>query len=175
VRCRCRNSVANVSMLAPTSARGADEFGVANHAARFVWRWARDEAPVLAQTPRFDLRRKMRAGADRSGKFPTATRSRAVCSRSRARVNSSYISAIFNPKVVGSAWIPWLRPIIGVNGARALFWATVSRSAFTSAMRMSADFGSSAPQGRIDNIAAGQAKMQPAAGGRADVFPRRSW
>ena len=47
--------------------------------------------------------------------LPTATRVRAACNRSSARPNSSYIKAIFRPKVVGSAWIPWLRPTVGVS------------------------------------------------------------
>ena len=47
--------------------------------------------------------------------FPTATDSRTASSRRCARPNSSYISAIFSPNVVGSAWMPWLRPISGVN------------------------------------------------------------
>jgi hypothetical protein len=73
------------------------------------------QAQFRAQTKDSSTRRKMRAGADRPGKFADRHALAAVCSRSKARVNSSCISAIFNPKVVGSAWMPWLRPIIGVN------------------------------------------------------------
>ena len=63
----------------------------------------RTQAELLANE-RFDLRREMRAGADRAGKFSDGDRLRARASkRSRARPNSSYISAIFRPNVVGSA------------------------------------------------------------------------
>ena len=53
----------------------------------------------------------------------TATRARAACKRSKARVNSSCISAIFKPKVIGSAWMPWVRPTITVclNSCARLF------------------------------------------------------
>ncbi len=69
--------------------------------------------------------------------FPTAMTSRARRRRSSARPNSSYINAIFRPNVVGSAWTPCVRPIIGVSLYFFALRATTLRSAFTSAMRMS--------------------------------------
>ena len=60
--------------------------------------------------------------------LPTAMVSRARSSRSSARPNSSYISAIFSPNVIGSAWTPWVRPIIGANLYFFAFFATTARS-----------------------------------------------
>ena len=39
----------------------------------------------------------------------------APSSRARLRRISSCHSAILRPKVMGSAWMPWVRPIIGVS------------------------------------------------------------
>ena len=48
--------------------------------------------------------------------------------------------------------------------------AMTLRSAFTSAMRMSADLHHLHGEGGVDDVAAGQAEMEPAAGGVVDVF-----
>ena len=71
--------------------------------------------------------------------LPMATRGLRVSSRSSARPNSSYISAILRPNVVGSALMPWLRPIIGVNLYRRALAAMTLRRRFTSAMRIFTD------------------------------------
>ena len=42
--------------------------------------------------------------------FPTRTVSRARRNRSRLRPASAYQSAALRPNVMGSAWMPWLRP-----------------------------------------------------------------
>ena len=47
--------------------------------------------------------------------FPTLTTSRARSSRVRARRSSACHKASFNPKVIGSACTPWVRPTMGVS------------------------------------------------------------
>ena len=93
----------------------ADEFRVQIPRHHLRGNGARAQAQFPANRP-LHRQGEMRAGADRPGKFadrhPRADRFQPL---RRARVNSSYINAIFKPKVVGSAWMPWLRPIIGVN------------------------------------------------------------
>ncbi len=113
VRCRWRNSTAQRSMLAPTSAIASLEFGVdvALHDLRGDGRGA--QAEFLANVS-LDARREMRARADGAGDFADGRRVLArIPSRRRARPNSSCINASLRPKVVGSAWMPWLRPDAG--------------------------------------------------------------
>ena len=71
--------------------------------------------------------------------LPMATRGLSVSSLSSARPNSSYIRAILRPNVVGSALMPWLRPIIGVNLCLRALAAMTRRRLFTSAMRIFTD------------------------------------
>jgi len=96
------------------------------------------QAELLADVG-LDARRQMGAGAHAPEKLATAAVARAASSRCSARPNSSYISASFKPKVVGSAWMPWLRPIMGVSWYFFALAAMILRSALTSAIRMSAD------------------------------------
>ena len=63
---------------------------------------------------RSTARIEMRVRADRAAELADADALAHLLERSSARPNSSYISASFSPKVIGSAWMPWLRPIIGV-------------------------------------------------------------
>jgi hypothetical protein len=54
--------------------------------------------------------------------FPNEMVARAASRRVRARFSSSNQMASLWPKLIGSAWMPWLRPIIGVflcSNARA--------------------------------------------------------
>ena len=84
VRCRCRNSAAQRSMLAPTRASV-----VMNSA--WMSRWMTCVAmgagrrPSLLADIRLDLGREMRAGADRAGKLADGHRSRARVQAVRAR------------------------------------------------------------------------------------------
>ena len=63
-----------------------------------------------------DARIEMRVRADRAAELADADAfarlRQALLARGRIR---RYISASFSPNVIGSAWMPWLRPIIGVN------------------------------------------------------------
>ena len=71
--------------------------------------------------------------------LPTATRARVCRKRSSARPNSSYIKASFSPNVIGSAWMPWLRPIIGTSlKARARSAVTARNSARSARSRSQA-------------------------------------
>ena len=62
--------------------------------------------------------------------FPTAMVARARTSRSRPRRSSSYQMASLCPKDMGSAWMPWLRPIITVRrcSKARVFTAAIARS-----------------------------------------------
>ena len=72
---------------------------------------------------------------------------RAVTRRSRLRANSAQWPASFSPNVVGSAWTPWLRPIVGVylcsTARRFSAASTRSRSA---TRRSAASFSCTARQ-----------------------------
>ena len=57
----------------------------------------------------------------------------------RARPNSSNIKASLSPKVIGSAWTPWLRPIIGVILNRRACLAIVDLSISSPASRIAID------------------------------------
>ena len=70
--------------------------------------------------------------------LPTATTSRTCRNRDNARENSSCISANLSPKVVGSPWIPWLRPMQGVSLCSLARRAITGSSVSTSRIRMSA-------------------------------------
>ena len=61
-----------------------------------------------------DLRGEVREGADRARELAERDRRPARGrAASRWRCSSACHSAIFRPKVIGSAWTPWVRPIIG--------------------------------------------------------------
>ena len=113
------------------------EFGVdvALHDLRGDGRGA--QAELLANVS-LDARREVRARADGAGDFADRHGVAADSRRRRARPNSSCISASFRPKVVGSPWMPWLRPMQGVNLCSFARRAMTGSSFFTSAMRMSA-------------------------------------
>jgi hypothetical protein len=66
-----------------------------------------------------------------------AISSRAASSRALQRENSAWACASLSPKVTGSAWMPWLRPMVGVylcSSARAF---SAASSPSRSASRMS--------------------------------------
>ncbi len=67
-------------------------------------------------------------GAHGAESLPTRTVSRAAFKRRSTRPNSSNISAIFRPNVVGSAWMPWLRPIMGVKACFRAWAAAAART-----------------------------------------------
>ena len=64
--------------------------------------------------------------------FPTLIASLALSIRRRFRFISSYQSAILRPKVMGSAWIPWDRPIIRVSLYLKAFSFKTARSRWMS-------------------------------------------
>ncbi len=73
------------------------------------------EAQLLADVS-LDAWRQVRARADCAGDFADGHDIADAIRGGAARgANSSCISASFRPKVVGSPWMPWLRPMQGVN------------------------------------------------------------
>ncbi len=58
--------------------------------------------------------------------LPTAIRSPARCSRSASRSSSANQPAALKPKVIGSAWTPWLRPTMGVDRCCSASRRTIS-------------------------------------------------
>ncbi len=58
-------------------------------------------------------------------------------SRSRQRANSACASASLTPNVVGSAWTPWLRPMVTVSLCSKARRLSAASSASMSASRMS--------------------------------------
>jgi hypothetical protein len=102
--------------------------------------------------------------------FPTATTSRTVSKRRSARPNSSCISAIFKPNVVGSPWMPWLRPMHGVNLCSFARRAMTGKSFFTSAIKDVRALHHLHGVAGVAHVAARQAEMKPAAGVVVDGF-----
>src|SRR2546422_865793 len=70
--------------------------------------------------------------------FPTATAARARHRRSRFRCASVYHTAAFSPKLVGSAWTPWVRPTVRVSLWRSASARSAFRRRSCPAMRRSA-------------------------------------
>ena len=75
----------------------------------------RFQAEPLADARPRSRDRGARTCRPRLKSFPRDTMSRARSARSRSRRSSTYQSASFRPKVIGSAWTRWVRPIIGVG------------------------------------------------------------
>ena len=121
VRWRWRNSVAQRSMLRRDEREDRLELRVPVALDDLRAERRRLQAEPLADAL-LHARIEVRVRADRAAQFAHAdARLQPRASRSTARPNSSHISASLSPKVIGSAWMPWLRPIIGVilNSMRA--------------------------------------------------------
>ena len=67
--------------------------------------------------------------------LPTAIASRARRSRSRLRPASTYQTATLSPKVVGSAWTPWVRAMVSVSRWRRASTRSAARSRSCPAMQ----------------------------------------
>ena len=130
VRCNERISVANFSSEAAMRAR-------------VVTRWAwRSRCTIWLETPATASPnwRHTRSSTDGGmvawvptapDSIPTRTPASAAVSRSRCRRSSSHHKASFSPSVIGSAWTPWVRPIISVSRCcRA--WRSSASSAWSS-------------------------------------------
>ena len=97
--------------------------------------------------------------------FPTAMVARARTSRSRPRRSSSYQMASLCPKDIGSAWMPWLRPIITVrrcSKARVLTAAITRSTPATSSICRVAEHHR---QRGVEHVGGGHPEVQPARGG----------
>ena len=138
VRCRCRNSVAQRSMLAPTMATVVMNSAWMSRCTTCVAIGA-GLSPSLRQTYASIFGDRCALVPTAPDSLPMATRGLRVSSRSSARPNSSYIRAILRPKVVGSALMPWLRPIIGVYMCLRALAPMTFRRRLTSAMRILSD------------------------------------
>ncbi len=114
VRWRWRTSVASRSM---------DEAMTASVQKKAAWR---SRGITCVDTGSTASPRAAATWASMSGstlaKVPTgpemaqvAISARAATRRARARWNSAWKPASFSPNVVGSAWMPWLRPMVGVS------------------------------------------------------------
>ena len=137
VRCRWRISVAS---------RSTEEATTPSVAKNAAWRsrgitWVEIGSgfrPSFARDMRFDARVDVGEGADRAGdragRDLLARRDQPRSRRARTRRRRS---ASFRPKVVGSAWMPCERPIVGVILCSKARRFSAASSASTSAIRMS--------------------------------------
>ena len=164
VFCRPRISSANFS---------SDAAVIASAAISSAWRsrWMTCDATGAGARPRRRHTSASTAGG-RCAKVPTApeslptlTTSRARLTRSMSRPTSAYQSASFRPNVIGSAWTPCVRPIIGVrrcSNAR-------SRIASASAVEIGEHEIAGLPHlqrlRRVDHVRRGHAEMEPPGGG----------
>ena len=95
--------------------------------------------------------------------LPVAISSTAAASRVRSRSSSKAQPASFSPSVVGSACTEWVRPIITVPASARARATRAAMSASQSATRRSAGGLELQGQGRVDDVAAGQAEVEVAA------------
>ncbi len=112
VFCRARISVANFSRLAATRARV-----VMTSACRSRWRtWEETGAgsrPSRAHTASSTSGGRWEKVPTAPDSLPKAMLARARSSRASCRCSSACQRASLSPKVMGSAWTPCVRPIIG--------------------------------------------------------------
>ena len=130
VFCRPRISSANFSSDAAVMASA-----VISSACRSRWMTCDEtgagSSPSRRQTSRLDRRA---AGARtcrrrRRSCRPQTTVARAAHALERRAASSAYQSASFSPNVIGSAWTPCVRPIIGVSRCSSARSRTASASA----------------------------------------------
>jgi hypothetical protein len=86
----------------------------------------------------FERGRQMRARADRAGKFSDGNNVTGTFKTLQRAAKFIVHERHFKPNVVGSPWMPWLRPMHGVNLYSFARRAMTGRSFFTSAIKMSA-------------------------------------
>ena len=137
VRCRWRNSCAQRSIDAPTSA-SAVMYSACRSRCRICVEIFAGFSPSFVQTYFSTNGSRCACVPTAPESWPTRTISRAASNRASARPNSSTISAILRPNVIGSAWMPCVRPIIGVYLYFFAFAAAARRTALRPAIRMSA-------------------------------------
>ena len=126
VRWRLRISVAKRSSPAPASAIAAQHLGVAV-AGDHLGRDLLGSQPERLHDPALDRRRHRGVGADRAGELADRSPSNARSSRRRLRSASKAKPASRRPKVVGSAWTPWVRPTQSVSGCSSARSTSASR------------------------------------------------
>jgi hypothetical protein len=142
VRCQWRTFVASRSMPAATSASAEKSAACRSRATTCVdtVSGARPRAPRASAS----IRREVRVGPDGAGDLAH----RDLFARRREPHAPRFASARCprgpRPKVTGSAWIPWLRPIIGVPRCSRARSARASTYASAAASRPSARTSSSA-------------------------------
>ena len=100
---------------------------------------------------------------------PTATWSNARVRRSAFRCASNAKPASLIPNVVGSAWMPWVRPTHSVWTCSRAALASASTAAARPAGRARRPRRSCSAEPGVEHVARGQAVVDPAAGRR----PRR--
>ena len=134
---------------------------------------ARGLQPQLRQRLFFDLRRQMRERSDRAGELSRRASFRRLPGSARScRRISSYQSASFSPNVVGSAWMPCVRPTATVVlNSCARFFRTSSKPRDA----RGDDLGGVdhlQGHGRVEHIRRGQAEVKVARG-RSDELRDR--
>ena len=173
VRCRCRISSANDSIVAPTDAHAYMHFGVAvagEHLRRRDRLRARGARTRTRSTRGIDVRIR----ADRARELADRDHRRgAGASRSRSRRTCIAHSASLAPKVVGSAWMPCVRPTIGVSRNSRARVAIASSSARRRREDHVEGAGHLQRERGVDDVARREAVVDPAARGRADASPAR--
>ena len=119
-------------------------------------------------------RRRARAARPRRSTFacvptapeiePTADPPRAPAPGARRRAASSaYQPAALKPNVIGSAWMPWLRPTIGVSRCWSARRRTTSISRASSSLDDAGRVAQDHRGGGVEDVRAGQAVVEPAA------------
>ncbi len=146
VRCRCRISVAIRSRVPPRMASMLSSSACRSRLTTWVAAGS-GARPSASQTKRSTSALTLACVPTAPEILPTAIARRARASRSWSRVSSAYQPAALNPKVIGSAWIPWLRPTMAVDRC----WIASRRT--TSARRLSSPSTNCVASRRVTAVA----------------------
>ena len=136
VRCRWRSSTAISSIVAPTDAQAHRYSACRSRAMTCVA--GTGVRPSAAHTWRSTKGSTLAYVPTAPDSLPTATASRAERRRVRSRSACRHHRATFVPNVVGSAWTPWVRPIMAVSRWRSAVALSVATSPSDAASSSSA-------------------------------------
>ena len=95
--------------------------------------------------------------------LPTEITSRARRSRSTSRRTCSAQSASFTPNVVGSAWMPWVRPTIGVSRYSWACFVIAASSATAASIEQVGGAGQLQRERGVHDVARGEPVVDPGA------------
>ena len=160
VRCRCRSSTATASHVAPTAAQAQRNSAWRSRATTCVAGTGRQAE--RATDVCLDFGRDVRVRADRAAELHHRQRlASADVSRDRSRSTCSAHSATLAPNVVGSAWMPWVLPIITVSRWARARSTSVRSNSVDAAISSVGGVAHRPAQRRVDDVGRRQPVVDP--------------